>query len=94
PYGPQAPDAKTALAWLAKNTYKLEDNIGGERLIDHVEAMNLAFEAEPYPLGILYDCKNLPTLEESLIAWQKDDRPLAQRPAPLEAVWEYMKNSL
>ncbi|MDR2180298.1 MAG: 2-oxoacid ferredoxin oxidoreductase [Synergistaceae bacterium] len=78
--------------WLADNTYKLEDNIDGERLIDHVEAMNLAFEAKPYPLGVLYDCRNLPTLEEGLAPWQKDDRPLSQREAPLDAVWEYMKN--
>ncbi|MDR1621483.1 MAG: hypothetical protein LBS00_03805 [Synergistaceae bacterium] len=86
-----ATDADGALAWLADNTYKLEDNIGGERLIDHVEAMNLAFE-EPYPLGVLYDCKNLSTLEENLPSWQNDNRPLFLRPARLEAVLEYMKN--
>ncbi|MDR1979607.1 MAG: 2-oxoacid ferredoxin oxidoreductase [Synergistaceae bacterium] len=86
---PNTPDDGKARAWLAENTYKLEDNTDGERLIDHVEAMNLAFEAEPYPLGVLYECKNLPTLEESLTR-QNDDRPLFQRTPPLEAIREYM----
>lgn len=89
---PDAPDPHRARAWLADNTYKLEDNVDGERLIDHVEAMNLAFEAKPYPLGVLYDCRNLPTLEESLAPWQKDDRPLFERAVPLDAIWEHMKN--
>jgi pyruvate/2-oxoacid:ferredoxin oxidoreductase beta subunit len=88
---PDTTHADRALAWLANNTYKLEDNADGERLIDHVEAMNLAFEAKPYPLGVLYDCRNLPTLEEGLPSWQSDDRPLFQRAVPLDAVWEYIK---
>ena len=89
---PDAPEIHTARAWLADNTYKLEDNVDGERLIDHVEAMNLAFEAKPYPLGVLYDCRNLPTLEEGLAPWQKDGRPLFERAVPLDAIWQYMKN--
>jgi 2-oxoglutarate ferredoxin oxidoreductase subunit beta len=90
-FSPEA-GAGTVSDWLAKNTYRLEDNVDGERLIDHVEAMNLAFEAEPYPLGVLYDCKNLPTLDENLIPWRKDGRPLFQCAPPPEAVWEYMRN--
>ncbi len=78
--------------WFAANTYKIEN--GDRDLSDHVAAMHLAFEAEPYPLGILYEQNDLPTFEEGLAPWQNDDLPLYERAAPLKAVRDLLEKRL
>lgn len=73
--------------WFAANTYKIDE---AHDTADHVSAMHLAFEAEPYPLGVLYEQQDLPTFEEGLAPWQKNNLPLFQRLAPLEAVRKFL----
>ncbi len=74
--------------WFAANTYKLNDD---RDLTDHVAATHLAFEAEPYPLGILYEHKDLPVFEEGLAPWlDGDTAPLCEREAPTKAVQDFI----
>ena len=80
--------------WYAENTYKLQEKEQEHErdLTDHVAAMHLAFEADPYPLGVIYEQKDLPPFEEGLPPWLHDDRPLYERAAPLKAVRDFIEH--
>ena len=73
--------------WFQDNTYTLEDHDEG----DFKKAMDLALLSEgPFPLGVLYRREGVPTFEDTLAAYRKDDRPLFKRGAPRGSLKELL----
>ena len=60
--------------WFKEQTYDLQDHNPGNRQ----NALALAFEAEPFPLGIFYRQKDKPTFEQQLPAYQDGKKNIVQ----------------
>ncbi|OPL08721.1 MAG: 2-oxoacid ferredoxin oxidoreductase [delta proteobacterium ML8_F1] len=69
--------------WYQEHTYYLDE---GHDPTDRMKAMALAFETDPYPLGILYQTKDRSTYEEKAVVYQEDKTPLIHRRRDLKAV--------
>lgn len=64
-------------AWYKEHTYVIDASHDPN---DRTQAMAKAFEEEPFPLGILYrKTEHKPTIEEQLVAYEQDKRPLWER---------------
>lgn len=75
--------------WFAANTVELDRNRDAS---DLAEANRLAFQSEPWPLGVLYEGPGRPTFKEGLAPWRSGDgTPLFGREAPTAAVREFLK---
>lgn len=73
--------------WLRSQTYKLDEARATD---DFAAAMALSSERDPYPLGILYQEKNIPHFVQTQAAWRGDARLLYEREAPREAVKSFI----
>lgn len=62
--------------WFKEHTYYLDETYDPH---NREKAMNLAFETEKYPLGLIYLNEANKTFEENLVAYKNDKRPLFQR---------------
>jgi len=69
--------------WYQENTYILPGNHDSG---DRMKALALAFEKDPYPLGILYRTEDRPTYEEKTPVYQTDKTPLIHRQRRLKDV--------
>lgn len=69
--------------WYKNNTYKLEETY------DHTDfqaAMEKALDTEKFALGVLYKKQGVPTFEQQLLVYQKDNTPIIHRKRDIDKV--------
>lgn len=75
--------------WFTANTYKLDADRDAS---DLAQAMALALEHEPYPLGLIYEKQGLPSFEETQAPWQSGKtEPLFMRPPKRDELKNFME---
>lgn len=75
-------------AWYRENTYYLDKSYDASRLLP---AMEKALETGKFPLGVLYENKDLLTFEENIAAYKEDRTPIIKRRREIEKVNELLR---